>query len=103
MSAIQSVTESKSEGTQIRTRSAYLSITLLKKMKTKIFIIYFCGLWSFGLGLRMTLELLISDTGIYVPKHYLNIYFDFLPLCIFGLVVSILSIKDIIKDVKKEK
>ena len=92
-----------SEGTQISMRGLFVYHFTFKKMKINTFIIWFCGLWSLGLGLRMTLELLVSDTGVYIPKHYLNIYFDFLPLCVFGFVVSILSTKEIIKEIREKR
>lgn len=52
---------------------------------------WLCGLWAFGLGLRMSIELFACSGWVHVPKHPLNIYFDFLPLCVFGLVVSMVE------------
>jgi len=69
----------------------------------KNIIIWLCGLWAFGLGLRCTIELLASDGWIHVPKHPLNIYFDFLPLCILGLLTAVFETKEMIEAVKKMK
>lgn len=55
-------------------------------------LIWLCGMWAFGLGLRLTLELMLCDGWISIPKYAgygVNIWFDFLPLCIFGFVVTV--------------
>jgi len=66
----------------------------------KIILRWLCGLWALGLGSRFTLELLASDGWILVPKHPLNIWFDFLPLCILGLLVVVFETKEIINRLK---
>lgn len=60
-----------------------------------------CGLWALGLGTRFTLELLASDGWILVPKHPVNIWFDFVPLSMFGLFVVILEMKEMLKTIYK--
>ena len=59
-------------------------------------ITWLCGLWAFGIGLRFTIELLASDGWIHMPKHPLNIWFDFFPLCIFGLLVVLFEVRNLI-------
>ena len=68
----------------------------------KTIVIWLCGLWSLGLGFRMSLELLLSDGWIHVPKHPLNIYFDFLPLGVFGLVTVYYTTQELFKVVQKK-
>jgi len=75
-------------------------------MNTKKIITWFCGLWAFGLGLRMSIELLVSDGWIHVPRNAgygVNLWFDFIPLCVLGFVVTILSTKEIIKEMRHKK
>jgi len=62
---------------------------------------WLCGLWALGLGSRLTLELLLSDGWVHVPKHPLNIWFDFLPLCLFGLFVVIFEMKEMARSINK--
>ena len=58
------------------------------------------GAWSFGLGLRWFLALYFTDfvipgysgTWIAIPQSNLNLYFDLLPLAIFGLISVCLSV-----------
>ena len=74
-------------------------------MKTKKIVFWFCGMWSFGLGLRMSIELLLSDGWVHVPRNVgygANLWFDFIPLCILGLIVTILSTKEMIKEMRNE-
>ena len=54
---------------------------------------WLCGLWAFGLGFRFTIELLASEGWIHMPKHPLNIWFDFFPLCILGLLVVLFEVR----------
>ena len=73
-------------------------------MKATI-IIWLCGLWSVGLGARMSLELLLSDSGIYMPRNVgygVNIWFDFIPFCIFGLVTVYYTTKELFIVVQKK-
>jgi len=75
-------------------------------MKTKKIVFWFCGMWAFGLGLRMSIELLVSDGWVHVPRNAgygVNLWFDFIPLCVLGLLVTIFSTNDIIKGVRKMK
>ncbi|RZN38057.1 MAG: hypothetical protein EFT35_05270 [Methanophagales archaeon ANME-1-THS] len=64
---------------------------------------WLCGLWAFGLGLRLTIELLASDGWIHIPKHPLNIWFDFLPLCIFGFIVVLVEGRSLILVARRRK
>ena len=57
---------------------------------------WLCGLWAFGIGFRFTIELLASEGWIHMPKHPLNIWFDFFPLCILGLLVVFFEIRNLI-------
>jgi len=67
----------------------------------KTIVTWLCGLWSLGLGFRMSLELLLSDGWIHVPKHPLNIYFDFIPLAVFGFVTVWYQTKEMFKVTQK--
>ena len=78
-----------------------LSSKRYNKMKATI-VMWLCGLWSLGLGFRMSLELLLSDGWIHVPKHPLNIYFDFIPLCVFGFVTVWYQTKEMFKVVQRK-
>jgi len=69
----------------------------------KTVITWLCGLWALGLGLRTSAELLISDTGIFIPKHPLNIYFDFIPLSILGMIVSVFETNEMINKIRRKK
>jgi hypothetical protein len=57
---------------------------------------WLCGLWAFGLGFRFTIELLASEGWIHMPKHPLNIWFDFFPLCILGFLVVVFEVRNLI-------
>ena len=60
-----------------------------------------CGLWAFGLGLRFVIEFYFCDSGwLHIPKHPLNIYFDFFPLCVFGLITVIIVTRDVIAQIR---
>ena len=72
-------------------------------MKIKTVVIWFCGLWAFGLGLRLSIELLASDGWIHVPRdvgYGVNLWFDFIPLCIFGLITAIFMTKEMVKEIR---
>lgn len=73
------------------------------KKNWKNLLVWLCGIWALGLGSRMTLELCSSDGWIHVPRHWLNIYFDFLPLAIFGLIVTIIQTKALINATRQSK
>ena len=65
-----------------------------------------CGLWAFGLGLRYTIELLASDGWIHVPKYEgygVNLWFDFIPLMIMGLLVVVLETKGIVDKMRMKE
>lgn len=66
-------------------------------MSYKILAMWLCGLWALGLGARISLELLLSDTGIFVPNYTINIVFDFVPLMLFGLVTVWYQTKELFK------
>ena len=74
-------------------------------MSYKTIIFWLCGLWALGLGARMSLELLLSDTGIFIPRDILygcNIWFDFIPLCVFGLITVWYQTKELFKVAQKK-
>jgi hypothetical protein len=68
-----------------------------KKRNNLEFVVqWLCGIWAFGLGLRFIVEFWYCDSGwLHIPKHPINIYFDFLPLCILGMAILAVSIKEI--------
>lgn len=65
-----------------------------------------CGLWAFGLGLHYTVELLASDGWIHVPKYAgygVNLWLDFIPLMIMGLLVVVLEMKGIVDKMRMKE
>jgi len=71
-------------------------------MAYKTVITWLCGLWSLGLGARMSLELLMSDGWIHVPRHPLNIWFDFIPLMLFGIVTTWYMTKELFRVAQRK-
>ena len=72
----------------------------------KNIIILLCGLWSFGIGARITLELILCDEWICISKYLgysVNLWFDFIPLFIFGLIVTIFKTQELIREMENEK
>jgi len=63
----------------------------------KTIIRWICGIWALGLGLRMSFELILCENHIIVPKNNINIFFDFIPLCILGFMVTAIETVKIIK------
>jgi len=61
----------------------------MKKLSKIILVRWLLGLWAVGLGFRYSLELGLAETHISVPKYFVNIWFDFVPLCVLGLVVTV--------------
>lgn len=57
---------------------------------------WLCGLWAFGLGVRLTYSLCIY-TSITIPSHPINIYFDFLILSILGGTVLLFELQELSK------
>jgi hypothetical protein len=57
---------------------------------------WLCGLWAFGIGFRFTIELLASTGWIHLPKHPINIWFDFFPLCILGVLTVFFEVRNLI-------
>lgn len=71
----------------------------------KSICMWLCGLWALWLGFRMSLELLLSDGWIHVPRNAgygVNIWFDFIPLCVFGLVTTWYTTKELCKIVQRK-
>lgn len=69
------------------------NIDLLKRI-----IVLLCGIWALGLGGRMTVELYMSSGWVHVPRNIfygINIWLDFLPLFIFGLITVAIKINEI--------
>ncbi len=76
------------------------------KKTIRLLIMWLCGLWALGLGSRYTLELLLTDSWISIPKYAgygVNIWFDFLPLAVFGFVVVIFTTKELIQLIRKKR
>ena len=74
-------------------------------MKIKIIFSWLCGIWAFGLGSRILFEMwdwgrLGYDT-INIPIIPLNIFWDFVPLAMFGFITLVLSLRDMLKEMKK--
>jgi len=63
---------------------------------------WLAGIWSFGIGLRISFELLTAQNYIGIPNHPINIYLDFVPLCIFGIALIYFSFKDILADLYED-
>ena len=74
-------------------------------MSYKTIIFWLCGLWSLGLGARMSLELLLSDEGIHILRNAsygINIWFDVLPLAVFGFITAWYQTKELFKVAQKK-
>ena len=71
-------------------------------MKKMLVVEWLCGLWAVGLGSRMVLELWMCDGWIHVPRHPLNIFFDFGMLAVFGLVVAVVTTHELVKGVRNK-
>jgi len=72
---------------------------------SRVFILL-CGLWSLGLGARYTVELYFADNYICVPRNALygvNLWFDFIPLSLFGLFTTISILREIISSFYREE
>jgi hypothetical protein len=54
---------------------------------------WLCGLWAFGLGVRITYSMCIYPS-ITIPSHPINIFFDFLPLSIFGVTALLFELQE---------
>jgi hypothetical protein len=70
------------------------------KMLYKTLAMWLCGLWVLGLGARMSLELLLSDEGVHILRdggYGCNIWFDFIPLCVFGCITVYYTTKELLK------
>jgi len=62
---------------------------------------WLCGLWALGLGVRMTLELILCDGYIHVPRNVINIFFDFGMLAVLGMLVTVIITRELVRDVRK--
>lgn len=74
-------------------------------MSYKTLVMWLCGLWAWGLGARMSLELILSDGWIHVPRdagYGCNIWFDFLPLAVFGFVTVWCQTKEMFTVLQKK-
>ena len=70
----------------------------------QIIIVLLCGIWSLGLGARYTLELYLANDYICIPRNALygiNLWFDFVPLFVFGLFTTVLVLNMMIKTIFK--
>jgi len=65
--------------------------------------IWLCGIWSFGLGIRIVYEFTQYDYYILIPKIPLNIYFDFIPLAAFGFITIIIFVYNGIKTIRSKR
>ena len=62
---------------------------------------WLCGLWALGLGARMTLELVLCDGYIHVPRNAINIFFDFGTLAVLGMLVTVTITRELVREVRK--
>ena len=75
------------------------------KMTLKKILFLLCGIWAFSLGLRFSFELFMTEGWVCIPRNAgygVNMWFVFIPLCVFGFIVTILSTKEIIKEITKK-
>lgn len=63
---------------------------------------WLCGIWALGLGARMTLELILCDGWIHVPKNHVNIFFDFGTLAVLGMLVTVIITRELIIEARKK-
>ena len=71
------------------------------KPTLKSIIVLLCGIWSLGLGARYTLELYLANDYICIPRNALygiNLWFDFIPLFVFGLFTTVSVLRVMIKN-----
>jgi hypothetical protein len=71
----------------------------MAKPRVELVIRWLLGLWATGLGFRFFLELLLADQFIILPNYLVNIYFDFLPLFIFGSLVAFFETRRLIHNI----
>lgn len=69
-------------------------------MNKKRFLYWFLGIWATSLGSRYALELQLADQFIVVPNYLVNIWFDFVPLSVMGLLVTIIEVRDEIIEMR---
>ena len=98
---IQNVEGNEKRMNEGKTKVSYKTL----EVSYKTLAVWLCGLWSLGLGARMSLELLLSDGWIHVPRNAgfgINIWFDFIPLCVFGLLTVWYQTKELFKVAQKK-
>lgn len=67
-------------------------------MKAKTICLLIAGVWSFGIGLRLSLELLNTRGYIMIPNHPINLFFDFLPLMFLGTSLIYFGYRDYLEE-----
>jgi len=64
----------------------------IKIKRVKAILRWLCGIWALGLGFRIAYSLCIYDYFI-IFSHPVNIFFDFVPLAVFGAVITVIETK----------
>jgi hypothetical protein len=65
-------------------------------MNRRLILFWLCGVWAAGVGLRLLVELLMGG-AIVIPSSVVNVWFDLIPLTIFGLGTAAVVIYDLCK------
>ena len=71
-------------------------------MNYKLMLFWLCGVWAAGVGLRLLVELLMGG-AIVIPSSVVNVWFDLIPLTMFGLGSAAVVIYDLCKAYFKKK
>jgi len=93
------------KGNEKRMSERRTKVSYKPPMSYKTIVIWLCGLWALGLGFRMSLELILSDGWIHVPRdagYGCNIWFDFIPLAVFGFITVWYQTKEMFKVVQRK-
>ena len=93
---IQNVEGNEKRMNERKTKVSYKTL----EVSYKTLAMWLCGIWALGLGFIYSLELFLSDGWIHVPRNAgygCNLWFDFIPLCVFGCVTVFYTTKELFK------
>jgi len=66
-------------------------------MKYRTVLIWLCGIWAAGIGIRMSYELWTANQSYYIVS-FNSLWVDFLPLALLGLGVLVTGLYDYWRD-----
>ena len=73
-----------------------------RTLRIKRYLRLCCSLWATGLGLRIFIELFVSDGWIHIPRNNWNLWFDFMLLFLFGIGSLGFNLQEMIKQQLEE-